>query len=182
MKSLLAEAPDVAFSHERDFNAPCGWERERIVLFKRPAQFREAWSYPLIPTDMDRVIVLTRPRAQFVESFRRMEDALGREQWPWCDLAGYWHQVTVNLMRWHARCEMEPWVWCARMATYVCRSQVVTYGQLVADPVGITHQLLQWMESEATTGFDTYRPRNFRWGIDDAGALIRSGRVQTCHA
>lgn len=172
LKSLLAEAPDVAWSPERPFDAPAAGEPEPILLFKRPAQIVEAWSYPQIPDTTDYVIFLVRPLSQFVESFRYMEAMLDRTPMREKDLIGYYCQVTENMLAWHRH----------DMRHHCPRSRIVDYVDLVHHPKRVTCELLAWIGSQAGRGYDRYATRDFRWGSDDAGPMIYSGWVQTCHA
>lgn len=182
LKALLAQAPDVSDLPETDFQKYAhdggnseleALSPEPILVLKRPGWFNEIGKYPRLPVHPRlKRIALVRDAYAFGLSARKM----AFRHLPFLQRSGignrflierYWGGVNRRLLE---LSQEDP-----------AATLLVRYEDVLADPIGQTKALFEFLGSNQTAGIETYeRPKSYswQWGKDDGGAVIKSLRVQ----
>src|SRR3989338_460608 len=190
LKALLAEAPDVSNLPEFDvypllqfhslkrYLVMATRSHKKIIVFKQPPllgfqekhPYRQV-GYPYIPFKHDKIILLVRNAADAVLSLETLLKATAPREyylaWGIEKLVDYWCVVYDSALKTLRNFNPDQ-VYCLR------------YEDLVAEPKKITQALYAFIGSKKNEGVDSYsQPKNFfwRWGLDDAGELIKSLKV-----
>lgn len=177
VKALLGMAPDVSHIPEFDFTR-FSLNRYRwylrifrlssrpILVLKHPAPPGNPSRWTLLPSLPCKIIILYRPASAVVSSIERMPP---HTRHPSLDsrrrIAEYWCDVYEMLLGHYGSRE---------------NVRIVAYDELVSRPKETTGEILRWMESRQSEGFDTYVQSGavtWEWGTDDGGSKIRQLKV-----
>lgn len=179
LKSLLANAPDISYLPEVDFQKYSGLKalklkllaKEEILVLKKPAKY-DAVKYPQVPRLISpKKIILIRDVGPTVNSLIRMNQAIDKNKFNQSpeELAiNYWARTYLNLLD-----------------TFEIDNEetlLVKYEDLVSDPIGVTSSLFKFVGSEQMSGVDTYVPPEsykWGWGNDDGGEKIKTLAIQS---
>ncbi|GAB4260804.1 MAG: hypothetical protein Kow0027_28310 [Saprospiraceae bacterium] len=174
LKALLSNAPDIdqipeAFFQIRNnkyytYNQFSKLSSSEIVILKEPSHYPTYNQYPQLPNIEHKTITLVRNPADTIISLRKMNKELGINMTDE-ELLDYWLVTTSNLLKHRKN----------------LNNRTVVYEQLTDNPIEITKNLFQFIESEQKEGVDTYtKPRKYKWEWkkDDGGEIIKSLKVQ----
>jgi hypothetical protein len=179
LKALLAEAEDVSNLPEVDtwrykrcnryavYGHVARLCREPVVVLKRPGT---PW-IPLPPSFLRlKVIVLCRDLAGVAASVEKMTAKahdVFTEPWTREDAVEYWCVVYEDIL--------------ANERLWQHDVRLLRYEDLLADPLGTTCDLFEFLGSKQRQGVDCYRkPEKYdwQWGTDDGGETIRTLKVK----
>lgn len=178
LKSLLANAPDISYLPEVDFQKYCDQPAvkikilsvKRIIILKKPANFEQS-DYPLIPRFKNaKVIVLVRDVHDNVLSVQKMLKEIFpnlSKDWPLEKLVDiYWYNTYKNILN----------------KTESLERHFVKYEDLISQAENETQRIFQFIGSKQAKGVSSYQaPETYswQWGKDDGGELIKSLHVNT---
>jgi hypothetical protein len=180
LKSLLANAPDVSYLPEIDFqryNKQNFWKlkimsNKKIIVLKKPCSYLDVDSYPKIPNIPNlKKIILIRDIYDTIISLKEMHMTANKvllETWDYGKLVkDYWCKVYRNIMN--------------NVQLKDRNTITVKYEDLIETPIKTSKRIFGFIGSSQRDGVDTYfSPQEYRWewGIDDGGEKIKTLKIQ----
>lgn len=180
LKAMLGTAPDVSRLSEVQFhqlrtnkfdfyNQFASVAPEPIIVLKHPVWFTDSIGGFAVPTlSRIRVISLVRDCYPTLCSIKAMPGCGERSNH---DLIAYWLRCTSHIV--------------TKYGEAGAHGRCVRYEDLIADPVGVSLDLFQFIGSKMRKGVKEYvapASGDWRWGGDDGSDKIRSRVVQPARA
>ncbi|MCF8246276.1 MAG: sulfotransferase [Saprospiraceae bacterium] len=173
LKALLAEAPEIQHTNEIElFSAPNKYIEyfhywrltgTPILLVKRPSNFTDYKSYPVLPKISSCQIILIRNPVDTINSIVKMNQAV-KSYHEIEDIVDYWCITYDNLAKLEGK------------------KKIVLFDDLIRYPIDTTSKLFSFIGSKRKLGTKTYslpESGNWEWGMDDGGELIGQFKVIT---